>query len=43
MKKKDAQKIWNSDKVHEEPLRYRVAHHGYLLSSCLELNLINYT
>ena len=29
--KKDAQKIWSYDLVHEEP--YRVAHQGYILMS----------
>ena len=32
--KKDAQNISSLDLVHEEPFGYRVAHHGYLLTSC---------
>ena len=32
--KKTAQIVWSQDLVHEEPFGYRVAHHGYLLTSC---------
>ena len=32
--KKDAQNTWAWDLVHEEPFGYRVAHQGYILTSC---------